>query len=197
MKTLGETYQEGVVSLCEGEIVRFDGGVMCLRDLIKRRWGWPKKAAVAAADFLNLLARESGSGSKPVLWVGDPYRQQQQQMLFECIPGLVEMLCVGLANGSSKESMHCETPVKSISIRFDRSIDDDGLIKEITSTIARRLGCSTIDLRSVTKYITTGSSITLDVPVSRFGHEGGEDDSSCNNCMGKNGSHFGDCKGDE
>lgn len=190
---IGETYAPHVVSVQEGDVRTYDGRIVCFRDLVKRRWGWPKKAAIAATDFMVLLSRETGL--KPVLWVADPYRTQQQQMLFGNIPGLLDMLCAGLAIGSSKEAVDCDAPVRVLQVNFDVNVDDDGLVRDVTAVIAKRLGCSTQALRDVTKYNTTSTFVTLEVPASKFGHEGDSDSTSCALCMGKSGSHYDGCKG--
>lgn len=181
---LGQTYERDVRFIDDGQVTTWDGRPVYLRDLIKRRWGWPKKAAIAAASFLK---SQDGTAR---LWVANPERTQQQQLLFAAIPSLLDWLCAGLANGSSKEAEDCYHEIVGVNVSFTHAISDDGLIRDVTGALARRLGCTPEDVREATSYNTGGPVVLMRVDTDRFGHEGDRD--GCMGCSAVTG-HFNGC----
>jgi len=59
---IGETYRSDVKSIKDGDVLTWDGRPVHFRTLIKRRWGWPKRAASLAAEKLKEWA---GSNAQP------------------------------------------------------------------------------------------------------------------------------------
>lgn len=181
---LGQTYERDVRFIDDGQVTTWDGRPVYLRDLIKRRWGWPKKAAIAAAAFLKA---QDGTAR---LWVANPERTQQQQLLFASIPSLLDRLCAGLANGSSKEAEDCDHEIIGVNVTFSRSIADDGFVRDVTAALARRLGCASDDVRAVTQYNTGSPVVSMRVDTAHFGNEGST--MGCSECNASSG-HFSSC----
>jgi hypothetical protein len=185
---IGETYERHVRSIEDGTVRTWDGRPVYFYALIRRRWGWPKKAALAAAAFIKQMAEAQG---RPVLlWVQNPERTQQQEILFAGIPDLRDMLCAGLANGSSKEAEDCDSLVVGVNVAFTRAVDDDGLVNGITHALAARFGCAPDNMREAVTYNTGSPLVTMRVDVDRFTAE--PNTPGCVKCMSAEG-HFPGC----
>lgn len=139
-------WDEKIQFIVDGSVTTWDGRVVHFRALVQRRWGWPKKAAFLAADWMLKMARKSAH--KAVLHVAAEGRSAQQELLFENIQGLREALCEGLSQRAHKDVYHAGDDVESVMIRFPRPISDDGLVRNILHGVATRLGCTIDDLRA-------------------------------------------------
>ena len=186
---IGQTFERDVRFVEDGQVTTWDGRPVYLRDLIKRRWGWPKKAAVHAAAVLKEQYRTLGTPVR--LYVQQPERGQQQQALFTVAPELLDFLLSGLANGSSKEAEDCDHEIVGVNVSFVRGVDDDGLVRDITSALAKRFAISVDDVREVTAYNTSGPVVTLRVDTSCIAQEAGVE--GCSRCLGV-GMHFAGCE---
>jgi hypothetical protein len=163
---IGETYAREVRFIEDGQVQTWDGRNVFFHSLIKRRWGWPKKAANAAAAVI--VAHAKSMGTVPRIWVQEPERSQQQSILFSALPDLVQMLCAGLAGGSSREAEDCDHQIVGINVELSRAIDDDGLVNGITGSLAARFGCAPSDVREATRYHTGSPVVSMKVDVSKF-----------------------------
>lgn len=163
---IAEMWARGVDVLEEGQVLSWDGRVVPFKNILKRRWGWPKKAAGMAADWIQHEAKERGA--TPVLWVSNPWRADQQREVIAKVQGILEALFSGMARGASKESLDADAPIVGVEIDFDREITDDGLIRDITGAIANRFGASNDDVRKACTYRTTTPVVKMSVMSSRF-----------------------------
>lgn len=169
MTEIGQTWAAGVDCVREGSVTTWDGRTVAFKSLVQRRWGWPKKAAHAAARWLMEQARSRGEPA--VLWVNNPWRRQQQADVFAGVPGIVDDLCSGLARGGSKEAEDADHEIVGVEVRFDRSITDDGLVRDVTNVLANRLGTTAESLREHTTYDTGGPVVVMRVRTSAFENE--------------------------
>ena len=151
----------------DGEVLNCHGRPVHLRALIQRRWGWPKKAAYAAADFLR---EESGRSGRPaMLWLDNPHRDEQQNRIINSLgPGVLADLFSGLARGGSRERHDAAQPIQSITIQFDNLVEDSGMIKGILGAIANRMGCNMEELREASHFSTRTSDVKILVSAGRF-----------------------------
>ena len=142
-----EIFDQSVSFIRDGDVVRSDGKTMRLRDIIKRRWGWPKSASSVAADYI----RGSTKGVDPIVWVKGINREEQQMDVLLNAGGAMSKLLEGLARGSSKESG--SKPISGVSVVFDGpEIYDDGLVTDVVKSLACRLGMSMPDIRDITLF---------------------------------------------
>lgn len=137
--TEDDLFDDDIVSVAHGTITRRDGKAMHLTDVIKRRWGWPKKAARLAGQ---LLRREN----KPV-YLRDEERRKQQQDLFQSNPEILVAWMDGAARGSTREANDSGRLLDRTEIRFDNEIYEEGLITQVIHTLASRFGVSFGEMR--------------------------------------------------
>lgn len=161
-----EMWEDGVESISDGDVFTHDGRPVHFRSLVKRRWGWPKKAAYMAADHLLELARSSGSPA--VIWVSKKHRQRQQEELFEQIPDLLDALTHGLSRGAQREIFDAGHELRSITVRFRELLSDDGLSAGILHALAARLGTTVFDLRPAIHFNTGDRDLIFTVDAGGF-----------------------------
>ena len=163
---LGQTYAVGVDSVVDGSVVTWDGRVVNFKSLVQRRWGWPKKAAHAAAEWIKEQAKARGVPA--VLWVTNPRRREQQDEVFRALPMLLVDLCSGLARGSSKEAEDADHEIREVHVVFDQLVSDDGMVREIVHVLANKFGATANDVRAVCRFDTGTPVVTLRVAASQF-----------------------------
>lgn len=160
-------WERGIESLRDGEVETHDGRPVHFRSLLKRRWGWPKKSAYRAADFL--LEEAESSGRVAELWVSKKKRDEQQRRLFAELPGLLEDLCHGLSRGvAQREAFDAGHEVDSILLTFDDPISDDGLSADVLQAVASRLGTNVDELRGAVRFDTATPELRFLVEATRF-----------------------------
>jgi len=163
---IADTYRD-VRFIEDGMIEDRHGRRLNMLDLVKRRWGWPKKAATLAARWI--FEHAVMSGSEPArIWVMQPERGQQQQLLFSSIPELLDALLAGLANGSSREALDCDNEIAGVHVNFTRAVTDDGFIRDVIEAIARRMNVTAHEVRAASTINTTTPVATLRVDVAAF-----------------------------
>lgn len=161
-----EMWHPDVTVIADGDVVTEDGRPVNFRGLLKRRWGWPKKAAYMAADHLLEQARLRGTVA--VLRVADRDREMQQDYLMKQIPGLDSALRTGLARGASREINDASHEITGIEIRLREPICDDGLTTAVLDAIGRRFGVSAAAAREHVHFDTETSEILMEVNVARL-----------------------------
>jgi hypothetical protein len=163
---IGETWATGVDCVRDGDVLTWDGRVVPFKVLVQRRWGWPKKAAHAAAKW---IADKAPQGQKPILWVNNPWRKHQQDEVFAALPELRDDLCSGLARGGSKEALDADLELDRVEIVFDSPISDDGFVREVVHALALRFGASADDVRAATYFnMRDTEHMILHVKSSKF-----------------------------
>jgi hypothetical protein len=164
-----DLWSPGLDSVRDGEVFTWDGRRIGFRSLVQRRWGWPKKSAHAAADWIV-----ENSPNPAILWLNNPHRSRQQEEVIAAIPELFIDLCSGLARGGSinvskrREFSSLSRMINGVMVSFDVPITDDGLVRGVINVLANRLGCSPEELRSETHYDTTGDLARIRVRTSAF-----------------------------
>jgi hypothetical protein len=164
---IADTYGNAdVPCIQDGQTVTWDGRPVHLRDVITRRWGWPKSSALMAAMHLKDQAREHGHSA--VVWIRDAERDAQQRELYAAIPDLLRTQNTGLANRSSREAYDADHELIGVNISFRRSVSDDGMVNFIIGALARRFACAPNDMRAATNVNTSGTVAHLLVDAERF-----------------------------
>lgn len=164
---IADTYSRSIKFVEDGTIHDRHGRVLNLRDIIKRRWGWPKKAANLAAEVI--FQRACMSGDEPArIWVAQPERWQQQQVVFAAVPDLLGALMSGLCNGSSREAHDCDHDIVGISLSFTRGITDDGMVRNVIDAVARRMDCTADEVRSSSAINSSAPVVSIRVDVAAF-----------------------------
>jgi hypothetical protein len=160
-------WADGIEEIEDGTVTNHEGRPVHFRSLVKRRWGWPKKAAYRAADYLLEAARENDS--RAVLAVSKRRRDAQQKALFEELPGLLEDLLHGLSRGvAQREAIDASHVIRSLEVAFDYPISDDGFSADVLHAIANRLGCSVEELRGAIRFDTGTPDLVFDVRAEGF-----------------------------
>ena len=160
-------WERGLDCLQDGDVETHDGRPVHFRSLLKRRWGWPKKAAYRAADFL--LEEAKRADREAVLWLSKRKRDEQQRRLFAALPELLEDLTHGLSRGvAQREAFDASHEIDSILLAFDDPISDDGLSAEVLQAVASRLGTNVDELRGAVRFDTATPELRFLVESSRF-----------------------------
>lgn len=133
-------------SVSHGEMRRADGRLLHLGDIIKRRWGWPKKAATIAGRMLHKAGEAVQLNGKA--------REAQQNELFQRDPQLAIALLSGLARGSTREMHDVGRVLDHVQVKFDCDIYEDGLITRIIYALAERFGLNYEEMRGRIKFHT-------------------------------------------
>jgi hypothetical protein len=159
-------------SVTDGDVLNCHDRPVHFRALIQRRWGWPKKAAYAAADFL--LSESEKSGRPAMLWIDNPHRDEQQTRIIENLgPDVLRDLFSGLARGGSRERHDTSHAIQSLRINFDGdAVEDSGLIKGILAAISNRLGCNMDELRAASYFDTGDQNIRITIMTTEFSPNG-------------------------
>lgn len=135
-----------------GEVTAWDGRVLTCVQVLQRRWGWPRKAATAAADVLQYR------DATPIIWVKGKRRTAQQRKILNDHPEILDHLIAGLARGSSKERWS-DKPLKGVVVSLDEPRDDDGFVTGVLDLLADTHGCSTHDVRERCEFDTTTDAV--------------------------------------
>jgi hypothetical protein len=160
-------WRDGIEEIEDGTVETHEGRAVPFRSLVKRRWGWPKKAAYRAADYL--LEQAEAEGRPAVLAVSKRKRDEQQRALFRELPGLLEDLLHGLSRGvAQREAIDASHIIRSLEIAFDRPITDDGFSRDVLHALANRLGTSVEELRSAIRFDTGTPDLVFEVKAERF-----------------------------
>ena len=128
-----EMWEDGLDFIVEGQVFTFDDRPLHLRAMIQRRWGWPKKSAYAAADWL----RDQAEGEPVVVWLRKNHRQRQQAEIMAALPDVLLDLLSGLSRGvAQREIFDAGREVDLITITLNGTITDEGVITEVMRGIA-------------------------------------------------------------
>lgn len=137
-----------------GDVTDWTGRVLTATQVVQRRWGWPRKAATAAADVLQYR------DAFPLVWVKGRRRFAQQQKVLEANPAILEHLFAGLSRGSSKERWS-DKPIRGVMLTLDEQRDDDGLVTGVLDLLADMHNCSTHDVRERCEFDTTTDAVFI------------------------------------
>lgn len=160
-----EMWEDGLDFLREGEVFTWDDRPLHLRAIVQRRWGWPKKSAYAAADYL----KQQANGEPVVIWLRKNHRQRQQSEIIAALPDVLLDLLSGLSRGVQKEVFDAGRNVQSVTVMLNRPITDEGMVSEIVRGIGWRLGANMEELRDATSFSTPQDGhIRLVVNAHRF-----------------------------
>jgi len=135
-----DLFNVDLISVGHGTIARRDGSPLHLTDVIKRRWGWPKKAARLAGQHYRREGQD--------VFLRDPERRSQQLELVKHRPDILIAWMDGAARGSSRESHDAGRSLERIELRFHEPIWEEGLITGIVKTIGDRFGVSFQEIQS-------------------------------------------------
>jgi len=160
-----EMWEDGLDFIVEGEVFTWDDRPLHLRAMVQRRWGWPKKSAYAAADFL----RQEAGLNPAVVWLRKSHRQKQQQEIIEANPGILADLLSGLSRGvAQREIFDAGRDVGSITVELSGVITDEGVITEVLRGLGWRFGANMDEMRQATQFSTDAGNVRLTVDVARF-----------------------------
>lgn len=151
----------------DGQVVTWDGRPVHFRTLLKRQWGWPRRAAYAAAD--HLLSEAAHFKGTAVLHVNNPGRIIQQMKLLSALPDLQRDLLIGLAGSAIREASSASQEMDSLLLQFDKTMTDDGMVRGVLNALAQRLGCSIEDLRKACHFNMNTREVVIRIGVSEFG----------------------------
>ena len=149
-----ELWDGSVMCVAAFDVQSSSGSVLGLRQIIQLCWGWPRKAAEMATDYLHKQERDNSV--ELLVWIEDEKRKRQQSNLMREVPGLIEALCDGLAGRSSRESRRFNEPIDGIEITFTKPISDEGIVTAVLRQVAQRLGWTMDHLRERTIFSSDG-----------------------------------------
>lgn len=162
-----EMWERGVDRIEDGEVFTYDGRPVHFRALLKRRWGWPKKAAYRAADFIIEAAEQQGR--RPSIWVEKEQQTKQQLALLDAMPNLLEDLLHGLGRSSQREVFDASHELKSLMVSFADTISDDGFTNGVLHALAVRFGTTVVELREHSvRFNTTTDHVSFHVEPDRY-----------------------------
>jgi len=134
---LEDTYDRRVAFIRDGTVHRRDGRPLRLRDLIKQRWGWPKRASDLAAEVIR---RDAGDDDA-ILYVSPREQLKQQRWAIDQCPDIADSLLLGLARGKVRELPRNHKTLVGVVVDFyDDEVNDEGLSSEILAACARHFG---------------------------------------------------------
>lgn len=162
-----ELWDEDAGSVQDGHVYNRAGKPLHLGMLIKRRWGWPKKASSAAAKAL----RELFAPEPVTLWLSNPHRQQQQADLFKAHPSILKDLLSGLARGAQREIRDAGAPIRGLQVFYTVPIPDEGLTSDVLRCIASHLGITMEELRRITDFDMDADGRKIHVDTARLEEE--------------------------
>lgn len=155
MTTIQSTYdQDGPDCVRVGEVTAWDGRVLTCVQVLQRRWGWPRKAASAAAEVLQYR------DAFPIVWVKGKRRTAQQRKILNDHPEILDHMLAGLARGSSKERWS-DKAIKGVVLSLDVPRDDDGLVTGVLDLLADTHNCSTHGVRDRCEFDTTTEAVFI------------------------------------
>lgn len=163
---IADTYGNEVRCIQDGEARTWDDRPVHFRDVISRRWGWPKASATIAAAYIKAQAKEHGHPA--LIWLHDDERLAQQCALVAALPELLPALLLGLANRSSREALDADHELIGVNVSFRRAVTDDGMVNYVIGALARRFDCAPQDVREATNVNTSGPIAHLLVDTERF-----------------------------
>ena len=141
-----DLYEDYLVSVAAGSVLRRDGRPLHLTDVIKRRWGWPKKAARLAGQHFTREGLE--------VFLHDAQRRQQQQQLLKDHPAILVALLDGSARGATREALDVGRLLDRLELRFSSDIYEQGLVSSVIRTLAGHFGLTFQEMRTRINFQT-------------------------------------------
>lgn len=147
-----------------GDVTDHRGKPIDLRRLIQRRWGWPKKSATRAAEYLTRSNDGEDLGFR--LPVKGPDRSALQQEILAEVPGVMDDLMEGVANRAQRDARTADRPVSQVTIALVRDSEfgpvlttheDDGLVTSLVHAVATWLGLTADEVRKRMDFSSDGA----------------------------------------
>ena len=149
----------GPETVIVGEVTDGEGRVLDVRRLIQRRWGWPKRAAFQAADYLEGHGDLDGAS----LPIRGPKLAELQDRIFYSNPDILRSLLDGVAARSQREARNAGRTYYGVDIDFTEEVEDEGFVTNILYALSTKMGTTVDKLRKVVHFSDQEGYLRIEV----------------------------------
>lgn len=122
-----------VYAIPQGAVTRWDGRPLRVDAVIRRVWGWPKKAARVAAQIFR-------RDPSMKIAIGTQSRLRQQKKMLADDHSLLDLLLLGLAGRAYREVENGDREFAVVTLEFTPAVVNEGLVSALVQTVGHELG---------------------------------------------------------